>query len=44
MIDIDQHASAHYDTEFAEDGLSSNHKDLAENSSVTCCHTFRPQG
>ena len=42
MVDVDKHASADYSSEFA-DGLGTDHKDMATDSSVTCCHTFKPK-
>ncbi|MFX3633653.1 MAG: DUF1540 domain-containing protein [Candidatus Pristimantibacillus sp.] len=41
-IDIDQHASANFDEEFA-DQLGELHQDHAAKSSATCCHTFKPK-
>lgn len=41
MIDVDKHAHQRLDTEFAEGELGANHKDKAEDASVTCCHTFK---
>ncbi|WP_128896034.1 DUF1540 domain-containing protein [Longirhabdus pacifica] len=43
MIDIDEHANASYDQEFAGENFSDNHKDTAKNESNTCCHTFKPK-
>lgn len=44
LIEIDEHASNSFDTEFAEDrSLDSNHQDEAPKSSATCCHTFKPK-
>ncbi|MBD2844431.1 DUF1540 domain-containing protein [Paenibacillus sp. IB182496] len=39
MIDVDKHADM--DTEFADEGLGAEHRDAANSSSVTCCHTFK---
>ncbi|GIO85297.1 hypothetical protein J25TS5_22290 [Paenibacillus faecis] len=43
MIDIDQHAGAHYDAEFAGEAFDTDHRDKAASSSATCCHTFKPK-
>ncbi|PZE22681.1 DUF1540 domain-containing protein [Paenibacillus xerothermodurans] len=42
IIDVDQHARANYDTEFAVEDMH-GHKDAATSSSNTCCHTFTPR-
>jgi hypothetical protein len=42
MVDIDRHARADYGSEFAE-SFDTRHRDTAADSSVTCCHTFRPK-
>ncbi|MNI02627.1 hypothetical protein D3C73_555100 [compost metagenome] len=39
LIDIDQHANAKYDAEFAND-FDADHKDAANKAANTCCHTF----
>ncbi|ALS27319.1 DUF1540 domain-containing protein [Paenibacillus cisolokensis] len=39
LIDLDKHASENYDSEFAKE----LHQEIAEESSATCCHTFRPK-
>lgn len=42
MVEIDKHANAKYNTEFAnEPGYDSEHKDVANSSAQTCCHTFK---
>lgn len=41
MIDIDQHAKAEYNEEFAGESFDSDHEDKASRSSATCCHTFK---
>ncbi|TVY09633.1 DUF1540 domain-containing protein [Paenibacillus cremeus] len=38
QIDIDQHANAGYDTEFAAE--FEEHQDKAASVRNTCCHTF----
>lgn len=43
MIDIDKHANAEFDTEFAGESFDSDHQDEAKESSKTCCHTFKPK-
>ncbi|RXZ77143.1 DUF1540 domain-containing protein [Paenibacillaceae bacterium] len=43
-IDVDKHANIPYDSEFASELFGENHRDSAEDSSVTCCHTFKPKG
>ncbi|GGG10504.1 DUF1540 domain-containing protein [Paenibacillus abyssi] len=43
MIDVDKHAQMDYHSEFASDGMGSNHRDAAEEASITCCHTFKPK-
>lgn len=40
LIDVDLHAAEQYDTEFAEDEFAL-HQDEADESSSTCCHTFK---
>lgn len=41
IIEIDKHAQAHYDSEFADEFMS--HQDKAPTSASTCCHTFKPK-
>lgn len=43
MIDIDAHATARYNAEFAGESFDSEHQDTAATSSTTCCHTFKPR-
>lgn len=44
MVEIDKHAKADFNTEFAgEYGYDSNHQDAAKSSAQTCCHTFKPK-
>jgi hypothetical protein len=40
MIEIDQHANAHFDAEFAGESFDTEHKDAASKVANTCCHTF----
>ncbi len=40
MIDIDQHAGAQFNAEFAGESYDTEHQDKASKSSATCCHTF----
>ena len=42
-IEIDQHAGAHFNEEFAGDDLGLYHQDQAEQSKATCCLTFKPK-
>ncbi|MCA0754569.1 DUF1540 domain-containing protein [Paenibacillus sp. N4] len=42
-IEIDQHASANLNEEFAGDELGLYHQDEAEKSAATCCQTFKPK-
>lgn len=41
MIEIDAHAKAKFDTEFAGESFDSSHQDHASQVSATCCHTFK---
>ncbi|MDF2714665.1 MAG: hypothetical protein K0R28_1590 [Paenibacillus sp.] len=41
MIEIDSHAKAKFDEEFAGESFDSDHQDRAPTSSATCCHTFK---
>ncbi|ANS75143.1 hypothetical protein AWM70_11460 [Paenibacillus yonginensis] len=43
MIDIDKHASAQYNEEFAGENFDTEHQDYASTSAATCCHTFKPK-
>jgi hypothetical protein len=44
MVEIDRHANADFNAEFAgEFAYDSNHQDTASSSSNTCCHTFKPK-
>lgn len=43
MIEIDKHANANFDTEFAGESYDSEHKDYAPSRQETCCHTFVPK-
>ncbi len=43
MIEIDSHASAKFNAEFAGEGFDTEHQDVADKSSSTCCHTFKPK-
>lgn len=40
MIDIDANANANYKAEFAGESFDTEHKDAAQSSGNTCCHTF----
>ncbi|MDR0268963.1 DUF1540 domain-containing protein [Paenibacillus sp.] len=42
LIEIDKHASAKYSEEFGDEHFA-EHKDHADNSSATCCLTFKPR-
>ncbi|AGA58461.1 MAG: DUF1540 domain-containing protein [Thermobacillus sp.] len=41
MVDIDRYARADYGSEFAD--FDTQRRETASDSSVTCCHTFRPK-
>lgn len=43
MIEVDEHADARFDAEFAGESFDSEHQDTAEASHSTCCHTFKPK-
>ena len=43
MIDIDTHASRDYNAEFAGESFDTEHQDIAESSSSTCCPNFKPK-
>lgn len=43
MIDLDRHAGAKYDAEFAGESYDTEHQDVAPSASATCCHTFKPK-
>lgn len=43
MIEVDQHANASYNEEFAsEESFDTTHHDTATKAANTCCHTFKP--
>jgi len=43
MIEIDKHAGAELDAEFAGETFDVDHTDQAGNTKDTCCHTFKPK-
>lgn len=44
MVEIDAHANANYNEEFADEhGHDTEHQDKASTSSETCCLTFKPK-
>jgi hypothetical protein len=43
MVEIDQHARANYNVEFAGEGFDTEHKDFASKAASTCCQTFEPK-
>ncbi|WP_310550267.1 DUF1540 domain-containing protein [Paenibacillus glufosinatiresistens] len=44
IIEIDKHTGSRFKEEFAEEmTLDKNHRDVAPNSSATCCLTFKPK-
>lgn len=43
MIEIDQHADAKFNEEFAGESFDTEHQDYAASVSNTCCHTFSPK-
>jgi hypothetical protein len=40
MIEVDKHANAQFNAEFAGESFDSNHQDQAVKVKDTCCHTF----
>lgn len=42
-VEIDQHAGVKFNEEFAGDELGLFHQDQANQSSATCCLTFKPK-
>ncbi|MEK3731162.1 MULTISPECIES: DUF1540 domain-containing protein [Paenibacillus] len=43
MIEIDRHADVKLNEEYGEETFMNNHRDVAEQSSATCCLTFKPK-
>ncbi|MBE3553775.1 MAG: DUF1540 domain-containing protein [Thermicanus sp.] len=43
MVEIDRHAKKKFDAEIGDIGYDSQHHDLVQSSSETCCHTFKPK-
>lgn len=43
MIDLDKHADAEMDQEFAGESFSADYQGEATDSRSTCCHTFKPK-
>ncbi|MBD0379130.1 DUF1540 domain-containing protein [Paenibacillus sedimenti] len=43
MIEVDQHANANYNVEFAGESFDTEHQDTAKKAASTCCHTFEPK-
>jgi hypothetical protein len=43
MIEIDEHADAKFNEEFAGETFDTKHQDTAMISSNTCCHTYEPK-
>jgi len=43
MIEIDKHADAQFNSEFAGESFDTEHTDSAGNTKETCCHTFTPK-
>lgn len=41
MIEIDKHAKASYNEEFAGETFDTSHQDHASQVAETCCHTFK---
>lgn len=41
MIEVDKHANANFDAEFAGEGFDTEHQDVAAEVKSTCCHTFK---
>ncbi|URN94300.1 MAG: DUF1540 domain-containing protein [Candidatus Pristimantibacillus lignocellulolyticus] len=44
QIEIDAHANRNFMNEFANELLSPEHQDSANQSAETCCLTFSPKG
>lgn len=42
-IEIDEHAGASFNEEFAGEEMGSQHQDQAKQSKETCCLTFKPK-
>jgi hypothetical protein len=40
MIEVDQHATAKFNAEFAGESFDTEHQDRAIRVKDTCCHTF----
>jgi len=40
MIEVDEHANATYNEEFADESFDTSHHDVATKAANTCCHTF----
>jgi hypothetical protein len=43
MIEIDKHANADFNAEFAGEQFDTEHQDAAASARSTCCHTFEPK-
>jgi len=43
MIEVNKHANAKFEAEFAGEQFDTEHQDRAVNSEGTCCHTFKPK-
>lgn len=43
MIEIDKHARAKFNEEFAGESFDTDHQDNAGTSANTCCHTYKPK-
>jgi hypothetical protein len=41
MIEVDKHANAKFDAEFAGESFDTEHQDTAAEVRSTCCHTFK---
>jgi hypothetical protein len=41
MIEVDKHAGAQFNAEFAGESFDSHHQDQASKVRETCCHTFK---
>lgn len=41
MIEIDKHADAIFNEEFASESFDTEHQDTSSDAAGTCCHTFK---
>lgn len=43
MVEVDEHAEQHFNEEVGGEMINTSHQDYADDSSDTCCHTFKPK-